>query len=76
MAGVGLLTAAVASGPFSWTGPLAYLVISEAALAHRSTTPWVWPARPPHDIGSAACACLVIAAGLALVAVRGPREPG
>jgi hypothetical protein len=51
-------------------------VISEAALAHRSTTPWVWPARPPHDIGSAACACLVIAAGLALVAVRGPREQG
>ena len=74
MAGVGLLTAAAASGPFSWTGPLAYLLISEAALAHRSTTPWVWPARPPHDIGSAACACLVIAAGLALVAVRGPRE--
>jgi hypothetical protein len=46
------------------------------ARAHRSATPWVWPTRPPHDRGGAICACLVIAAGLVLIAVRGPRESG
>ncbi len=75
MAGVGLLSAAVFGGAFGWAGPMAYLLITEGALAHRSTTPWVWPARPPHDLGGAICSCLVIAAGLALITVRGPREP-
>ena len=76
MTGVGLLTAAVLGGAFSWTGPMAYLLISEGGLAHRSTTPWIWATRPPHDRGGAICACLVIVAGLVLIAVHGPREPG
>jgi hypothetical protein len=76
MAGVGLLTAVILGGTFSWAGPLAYLLVSEGALAHHSATPWTWPARPPHDHGAAICACLVIAAGLALITVRGPREQG
>jgi len=62
-------------GAFGWTGPMAYLLITEGALAHRSTTPWVWPTRPPHDRGGAICAGLVIAAGLVLITVHGPREP-
>ena len=74
MAGVGLLAAAAAGGAFAWVGPMAYLLITEGALAHRSATPWIWPARPPHDRGGAICACLVIAAGLVLITVRGPRE--
>ena len=76
MAGIGLLSAAVLGGAFGWTGPMAYLLISEGALAHRSATPWVWPARPPHDRGGVICACLVIAAGLVLITVLGPRESG
>ena len=76
MIGVGLLTAAVVGGAFSWTGPMAYLLISEGGLAHRSTTPWIWATRPPPDHGGALCACLVIVAGLVLITVRGPREPG
>ena len=76
MTGVGLLTAAVLGGAFSWTGPMAYLLISEGGLAHRSTTPWIWATRPPHDHGGSLCACLVIVAGLVLITVRGPREPG
>ena len=76
MAGVGLLAAVFAGGAFSWTGPMAYLLITEGALAHRSTTPWAWAARPPHDRGAALCACLVIAAGLLLITARGPREAG
>jgi hypothetical protein len=76
MAGIGLLAAAAVGGAFSWTGPMAYLLITEGALAHRSATPWIWPTRPPHDRGGAICACLVIAAGLALITMRGPRESG
>jgi hypothetical protein len=74
MVGIGLLSAVLLGGAFGWTGPMAYLLIAEQALAHRSVTPWVWPARPPHDRGGAICACLVVAAGLVLVTVRGPRE--
>jgi hypothetical protein len=76
MAGIGLLSAVVLGGAFGWVGPMTFLLITEGALAHRSVTPWVWPTRPPHDRGGAICACLVIAAGLALIAVRGPRESG
>jgi hypothetical protein len=76
MAGIGLLTAALLGGTFSWTGPLAYLVITEGAFAHRSATPWVWATRLPDDRGGAICAGLVIAAGLVLITVRGPRESG
>ena len=74
MAGIGLLAAAAAGGAFAWVGPMAYLLITEGALAHRSVTPWIWPTRPPHDRGGAICACLVIAAGLVLITIRGPRE--
>ena len=74
MVGVGLLAAAAAGGAFAWVGPMAYLLITEGALAHRSVTPWIWPTRPPHDRGGAICACLVIAAGLVLITIRGPRE--
>lgn len=38
-------------------------------------TPWLWPARPPHDLGGAVCAGLVFLAGLAVTAVRGARDP-
>ena len=43
------------------------------AAAH-VTTPWIWPARPPHDVGGALCAAVVFAAGLAVITVRGARE--
>ncbi len=76
MVGIGLLSAGVLGGAFGWPGPLAYLLIAEGALAHRSTTPWIWPTRLPHDRGGAICAGLVILAGLLLIAVRGPRESG
>ncbi len=75
MAGIGLLSAVVLGGSFGWTGPMAYLLITEGAFAHRSTTPWVWPTRLPHDRGGAICAGLVLVAGLVLITVRGPREP-
>ena len=76
MAGVALLAAAAVGGAFGWAGPMGYLLITEGARARSSATPWIWPARPPHDRGAAICACLVIAAGLLLITVRGPRDSG
>jgi hypothetical protein len=77
--GLGLLCAAVLGGGLSWTLPTGYLVAGVYALysvwhGPAITTPWLWPARPPHDLGGALCAGLVFAAGLALVTVRGARD--
>jgi hypothetical protein len=77
--GIGLLCAAVVGGRLSWTGPTAYLVAGVYALYTQwhgpaLTTPWLWPARPPHDLGGALCAGLVFAAGLAVITLRGTRD--
>ena len=79
LTGIGLLCAVALGGPLAWTGPLAYLFAGAYGLYadwHPPTlsTPWIWPARPPHDAGGALCAAGVFAAGLALIAVRGARE--
>jgi hypothetical protein len=73
MAGLGLLSAVALGGAFGWTGPMAYWLITESALAAGWATPWIWPARPPHDTGAAICAGLVLAAGLAAFTLRGAR---
>jgi hypothetical protein len=72
--GLALLTAVLAGGALAWIGPVAYLGITMPALGGGWTTPWTWPARPPHDRGAAICAALVFAAGLMLVTVRGARD--
>ena len=74
MTGIGLVCAVLLGGVLAWTGPLAYLVLTESALAAGLTTPWIWPARPPSDRGGAICACLVFGTGLVLITVRGVRE--
>jgi hypothetical protein len=74
--GTGLLTAAVFGGAFGWAGPMAYLLLTEAALTRSPTTPWIWAARPPHDLGAALCAYGVFIAGLAAVAILGARDTG
>jgi hypothetical protein len=76
MTGIGLLAAAGFGGAFGWTGPLAYLIVSEGAFAGAWTTPWDWPTRPPHDLGGALCAASAFAAGLAVVVIRGSRDRG
>ena len=80
MTGFGLLCAAVAGGGLAWAGPVGYLVAGVYALYTQwhgpaLTTPWLWPARPPHDLGAAVCAGLVFAVGLAVITVRGARDP-
>ena len=72
--GLGLLCAAVLGGALAWVGPLAYLAVAEFALAENWTTPWVWPARPSHDLGAALCAATVCAAGALVLTLRGARD--
>ena len=81
-AALGLLCAAALGGGLSWTGPTAYLLPGVYALYTQwhgpaLTTPWLWPARPPRDLGGALCAGLVFVAGLAVITMRGARDrPG
>lgn len=77
--GIGLLCAAVIGGGLAWIGPAAYLMPGAYALYTQwhhpaLTTPWLWPGRPPHDLGAAICAGLVFTTGLAAITVRGARD--
>jgi hypothetical protein len=79
MTGIGLLCAAALGGGLAWAGPTGYLMAGVYALYTQwhhpaLTTPWIWPARPPHDLGAAICAGLVFTVGLAVFAVRGARD--
>ena len=80
LTGIGLLCAAMINSGLAWIGPAAYLLPGAYALYTQwhhpaLTTPWLWPARPPHDLGAAICAGLVFAAGVAAITVRGARDP-
>jgi len=77
--GIGLLCAATIGGGLAWIGPVAYLIPGLYALYTQwhhpaLTTPWLWPGRPPHDLGAAICAGLVFATGVAVITVRGARD--
>jgi hypothetical protein len=79
LTGLGLLCAAALGGGLAWAAPTGYLVVGIYALYtqwHQPalTTPWIWPARPPYDLGAAICAGLVLTVGLAIFAVRGARD--
>jgi hypothetical protein len=80
LTGIGLLCAAVLGGGLAWVGPVGYLLAGVYGLYTQwhhpaLTTPWLWPARPPHDLGAAMCAGLVLTCGIAAVTVRGARDP-
>jgi hypothetical protein len=80
MTGTGLLCAAALGGGLAWTGPTGYLLIGAYGLYTQwhhpaLTTPWIWPARPPHDLGAAICAGLVFTLGIAVITIRGARDP-
>jgi hypothetical protein len=80
LTGLGLLGAAALGGGLAWAGPTGYLVAGVYGLYTQwhgpaLTTPWLFPARPPHDTGAAICAGLIFAAGLAVITRRGARDP-
>jgi hypothetical protein len=79
MTGIGLLCAAALGGRLAWIGPTGYLVVGAYGLYTQwhgpaLTTPWIWPARPPHDLGAAICAVLVFTTGIVVTSVRGARD--
>jgi hypothetical protein len=79
LAGLGLVCAVLLGGGLAWTGPTAYLIAGVYALYTQwhppvLSTPWLWPARPPHDLGAAICVGLVFACGLAVFTVCGARD--
>jgi len=78
--GLGLLCAAAFGGGLAWAGPTGYLLAGAYALYTQwhhpaLTTPWLWPARRPHDLGAAICVTLVFVLGLAAITTRGARDP-
>ncbi len=75
MAGLGLLSSAVLGGLLAWIGPMVYALIADYAILEAWTTPWLRPARPPHDGGAALCAAAAFAAGLVVTTLRGARDP-
>jgi hypothetical protein len=80
MTGIGLFCAAALGGGLAWAGPTGYLLAGVYALYTQwhgpaLATPWLWPARPPDDLGAAICAGLVFTFGLAVITVRGARDP-
>jgi hypothetical protein len=80
MTGIGLLCAAALGGGLAWVGPMGYLLVGVYGLYTQwhgpaLTTPWIWPARPPDDLGAAICAGLVFIVGLVVITMRGARDP-
>ena len=81
IAGLALICATVLGGGLAWIGPAGYLVVAAYALYAKwhgggSHTPWIWPARPPADLGSWLCAAAVFTAGMMLITTRGARDGG
>jgi hypothetical protein len=79
LVGIGLLCALLLGGSLAWTGPVVYMLVGAYGLYSdwhppMLTSPWIWPARPPHDLGAALCAAAVFAAGIAVATWRGARE--
>ena len=79
LVGIGLLCAALLGGALAWTGPVVYMLVGAYGLYSDwhppvLTSPWIWPARAPHDLGAALCSAAVFAAGIAAATLRGARE--
>jgi hypothetical protein len=79
LTGIGLVCAAALGGGLAWAGPTGCLVVGVYGLYTQwhgpaLTTPLIWPARPPHDLGAAICAALVFGCGLVVITVRGARD--
>jgi hypothetical protein len=71
--GLGLACSLVTGGLLAWALPLGYMMFCQYALLELWRAPWAWPVRPPADRGAWIAASLVLAAGLLLFTVRGPR---
>jgi len=48
--------------------------VSIYAVGQHWTAPWMWPDRPPGDLGAAVCAAAVLVSGITAIAARGASE--
>jgi hypothetical protein len=71
--GLGLLCSLVTGGLLAWILPVGYMVFGQYALLAAWRAPWAWPGRPPADRGAWICASVILAAGLLLLTILGPR---
>jgi hypothetical protein len=71
LTGIALLSAAVFGSGMAWVMPGAYLLATLYALESAWTTPWIWPGRPPYDLGAGLCAAIVLAVGVVAIVVHG-----
>jgi hypothetical protein len=71
--GLGLVCSLVAGGLLAWILPLGYMVFCQYALLAAWRAPWTWAVRPPADRGAWICASVVLAVGLLLLTILGPR---
>jgi hypothetical protein len=71
LTGIALLSTAMLGGGLAWVMPMAYQLLTLYAFEHDWATPWIWPARPLHDLGAALCAAFVFTAGVVAITVRG-----
>jgi hypothetical protein len=53
---------------------MAYLVLSECAILNAWRTPWIWPARPPHEPSATLYAIGAFVVGAALITALGARQ--
>jgi hypothetical protein len=79
MTGIGLVCATAVGGGLAWAGPAGYLLLGVYGLYTQwhgpaLTTPWIWPARSPRDLGAAICAALAFILGMAVITLRGARD--
>jgi hypothetical protein len=71
--GIGLACSLVTGGLLAWVLPVGYMLFCQYALLELWRAPWAWPVRPPADRGAWIAASVVLAAGLLLFTIRGPR---
>lgn len=74
LTGIALLSAALLGARQSWTVPLVYTLVCARAFDLGWASLWVWPTRTGPDTAATAVAAGLLAAGLGVIALRGPRD--
>jgi hypothetical protein len=79
LVGAGLIAATLLGVGFAWVATVVILFVGVYGLyslwhGPALTSPWVFPARPPHDLGGALCAIAFFVIGVTLIGLHGARR--
>jgi hypothetical protein len=74
LVGIAFIVAVPIGAILSWLGPVAFWLLSLTAIGSGWTTPWVWPDRPPADVGAWVCTIAAFVVGTAGIAIFGARD--